>query len=421
MYFKKKNGFTIIELLMVISIISLLSTVIFNFTNETRAKARDSVRLSDMKQIGTAMQMYYQDTGKIPTSFEDLTNGPNPYLPSIPLDPSTRLPYNFASTTDTVVVSAFYENQYIDATKKKSVGVAIGDTDISTLCGEGFVYPNCSGDGSPLDQIVFISSGVTYGGGGGGTSSPTPPPVIPAPSISLSVSSSTVMSTNRVILSWISLNTTSCTAIGGSTGWAGDKDATVGAHTWTSDILTAGTYIYNISCSNTRGIATSSIVVNSLGISDCSISNINLQCSVSAPLGCYCGGGMKDSNSSDYRIWKVSDQGNLTWSNAVSSCSSISPSGVWRLPLSNELYRIMITETVARKLGLSPYKNLYGVDIYYQYWSGDYRGGDEANLGAVRKYRTDRWYWVWSINSEWKNNSNFTRCICSTNNCTSNL
>ena len=41
---KFTTGFTLIELLMVISIISLLSTVIYSYTNETRARARDSVR-----------------------------------------------------------------------------------------------------------------------------------------------------------------------------------------------------------------------------------------------------------------------------------------------------------------------------------------------------------------------------------------
>ncbi len=242
---KFTTGFTLIELLMVISIISLLSTVIFNFTNETRAKARDSVRLSDMKQIGIAMQMHYQDTGAIPASFDDLVNGG--YLPSIPLDPGTHLQYNFTSTTKTAVVSASYENQYINETDKKSVSVAIGDTDISTLCGEGFDL-NCSEDDSPLDQIVFISPGITYGGGGG-SSSPTTP-TIPESSISISVSSSTVQYEDTVVIGWIPSNMTSCTASGGSTGWAGVKDAFDGVHTWTSGILTTGTYTYNISCTN---------------------------------------------------------------------------------------------------------------------------------------------------------------------------
>ena len=55
---------------------------------------------------------------------------------------------------------------------------------------------------------------------------------------------------NSIVITWDPTNMTSCTASGGSDGWAGDKDATDGAHTWTSGILRTGTYTYNISCTN---------------------------------------------------------------------------------------------------------------------------------------------------------------------------
>jgi prepilin-type N-terminal cleavage/methylation domain-containing protein len=263
MYINKKNGFTIIELLMVISIISLLSTVIFSFTNETRAKARDSVRLSDMKQIGTAMQMYYQDTGTIPTSFENLV--PN-YLPSIPLDPGTHSQYNFASTTKTVVVSAFYENQYINNDDKKSVAVAIGDTDISTLCGEDFEYPNCSTDGSPLDQIVFISSGVTYGGGGSGNTT-TPVPVhasfVKISDNSIECVRAPCTQPLLQIIKWDVGGADSCTASGGSDGWAGSKDASNGRHEWPiTNATKGGLTTYTISCNHGDNIFSDEVTVN---------------------------------------------------------------------------------------------------------------------------------------------------------------
>ncbi|MCX6717194.1 MAG: type II secretion system protein [Candidatus Taylorbacteria bacterium] len=265
MYFKKKNGFTLIELLMVISIISLLTTIIFSYTSETRAKARDSVRLSDMKQVGTAMQMYYQDTGRIPTSFGDLV--PN-YLPSIPVDPGTHSVYNFASTTKTVVVSAIYENQYINETDKKSVGVAIGDTDISTLCSSEFVYPNCSDDGSPIDQVVFISTGIIYSGGGEGTNSPTTHIPVHASFVNLSDNSVRCIKAPcpqplPQIISWDVFGVDSCTASGGSEGWAGSKDASNGLHEWPiTNMSTSGTYTYTISCNHGDNIFSDEVTVN---------------------------------------------------------------------------------------------------------------------------------------------------------------
>ena len=60
---KTNFGFTLIELLMVISIITLFSSMFFGFVDSARAKSRDAVRLSDMKQIGTAANLYYEDKG----------------------------------------------------------------------------------------------------------------------------------------------------------------------------------------------------------------------------------------------------------------------------------------------------------------------------------------------------------------------
>lgn len=54
---KKKKGFTLIELLVVIAIIGLLSTLAVISLNGARAKARDAQRLSDVKQMATAIEI----------------------------------------------------------------------------------------------------------------------------------------------------------------------------------------------------------------------------------------------------------------------------------------------------------------------------------------------------------------------------
>jgi prepilin-type N-terminal cleavage/methylation domain-containing protein len=61
------KGFTLVELLMVIAIISLLSSVIFSAVNETRSKARDATRISDLAQIRRALELYYDEWGKYPS------------------------------------------------------------------------------------------------------------------------------------------------------------------------------------------------------------------------------------------------------------------------------------------------------------------------------------------------------------------
>ena len=55
----RQHGFTLIELLVVISIIGLLSTLAMVALNTARKSSRDAKRLSDMKQLQTAMEMAY--------------------------------------------------------------------------------------------------------------------------------------------------------------------------------------------------------------------------------------------------------------------------------------------------------------------------------------------------------------------------
>lgn len=60
---KKQKGFTLIELLVVIAIIGLLSTLAVVALTSAREKARDAKRISDIKQVQTALELYFADTG----------------------------------------------------------------------------------------------------------------------------------------------------------------------------------------------------------------------------------------------------------------------------------------------------------------------------------------------------------------------
>jgi prepilin-type N-terminal cleavage/methylation domain-containing protein/prepilin-type processing-associated H-X9-DG protein len=57
----RRPGFTLIELLVVIAIIAILAAILFPVFAQAREKARQTMCVSNMKQIGLGVQMYAQD------------------------------------------------------------------------------------------------------------------------------------------------------------------------------------------------------------------------------------------------------------------------------------------------------------------------------------------------------------------------
>ena len=56
-----KRAFTLIELLVVIAIIAILAAILFPVFAQAKAAAKNTVALSNMKQIGTSIMLYAND------------------------------------------------------------------------------------------------------------------------------------------------------------------------------------------------------------------------------------------------------------------------------------------------------------------------------------------------------------------------
>jgi type II secretion system protein G len=110
---KNNKGFTLIELLVVIAIIGLLSTMAVVSLNTARGKSRDARRMSDIKQIQTALEMYNGDNGTyFTTATATLASGalgtPLANYMAIPDDPGSNT-YLYASDEDTYTLTFVLE------------------------------------------------------------------------------------------------------------------------------------------------------------------------------------------------------------------------------------------------------------------------------------------------------------------------
>lgn len=87
---QKSPGFTIVELLIVIVIIGILAALVIVAYTGIQARARDSTRVTDMRNVKTAIEAYAADNNGDypPTSFPGLAYYLVPkYIKAIPTDP----------------------------------------------------------------------------------------------------------------------------------------------------------------------------------------------------------------------------------------------------------------------------------------------------------------------------------------------
>lgn len=64
---KHEQGFTIVELLIVIVVIGILAALVLNSFTGVQARARDTERRTDINAISTQLEVYYNDNGGYPT------------------------------------------------------------------------------------------------------------------------------------------------------------------------------------------------------------------------------------------------------------------------------------------------------------------------------------------------------------------
>lgn len=112
----ESNGFTLVELLVVMAILGVLVTLVATGFRTAQMRGRDAQRKSDLKELANSMEVFYSDHGKYPSDSggkivacpydeassgtcawgaSEFTDGSTVYFKVIPKDPISSLNYYY--------------------------------------------------------------------------------------------------------------------------------------------------------------------------------------------------------------------------------------------------------------------------------------------------------------------------------------
>jgi len=100
---RRQRGFTIIELMVVVSIILILISTAIPIYQQSIIRARESVLRQNLFTLRSVIDQYSMDKQKAPQSLQDLVDAG--YLKQIPVDPMTNSRDTWQTEQEDVLVS----------------------------------------------------------------------------------------------------------------------------------------------------------------------------------------------------------------------------------------------------------------------------------------------------------------------------
>lgn len=114
-----RQGFTLIEILIVVAIIGILASVVLVGLGPVQKQGRDARRISDLKQVQTGLELFYAKNGHYPDATNSITDWASLQsalttggigVSNVPADPNPTSPYQYGTNSTSYVLGASLED-----------------------------------------------------------------------------------------------------------------------------------------------------------------------------------------------------------------------------------------------------------------------------------------------------------------------
>jgi general secretion pathway protein G len=126
---RRSRGFTLLELMIVLSIMAILMAVAIPVYNQSVVQARESVLRANLSTLRNVISQYTLDKQKAPEALDDLVTAG--YLRQIPIDPMTHQA-NWEVVQEDVMIAVDQQNPGITDVHSASSASASDGTAYST-------------------------------------------------------------------------------------------------------------------------------------------------------------------------------------------------------------------------------------------------------------------------------------------------
>ena len=145
---RRAAGFTLIELLIAMAIIGILAAAIIGTMSSARQRGRDAQRITDLKRIQVALNLYYDANDRYPAAIGPAASSvlvSGGYMETLPVDPSSGAMYSYAAYVTSAGNAALCSSYHLGADLESSTHAGLAaDADATTLtasAGETVISP----------------------------------------------------------------------------------------------------------------------------------------------------------------------------------------------------------------------------------------------------------------------------------------